>query len=79
MDILASLHTTLARKQQAQALVYRRARGLMEANARICITCLAVEEGSFGGMAHTANPIDLKGGNVHIYFCNGLPQDMEYS
>ncbi|WP_300717830.1 PEP-utilizing enzyme [uncultured Desulfovibrio sp.] len=79
MEILAALHKTLARKQQAQALVYRRARGLMEANARLCITCLAVEEGSFGGTAHTANPIDLKGGNVHIYFCNGLPQDMEYS
>ncbi|MGE9986416.1 PEP/pyruvate-binding domain-containing protein [Desulfovibrio sp. SGI.169] len=77
--ILQALHVTLARKQRAQALIYRRARGLTEADAGVCVTCLAVEEGAWGGLAHTGNPLQPHGANVHVYACEGLPQDMEYS
>ena len=78
-EILNALHVTLARKQRAQALIYRRARGLTEAGAGVCVTCLAVEEGAWGGLAHTGNPLQPHGVNVHVYACDGLPQDMEYS
>lgn len=78
-EILQALHVTLARKQRAQALVYRRARGLAEADAGVCVTCLAVEEGAWGGLAHTGNPLQPHGANMHVYACRGLPQDMEYS
>lgn len=78
-DILRALHVTLARKERAQALVYRRARGLAETGAGICVTCLAVAEGSRGGLAHTGNPLHLPSAHVSVYGCEGLPQDMEYS
>lgn len=78
-EILKALHVTLARKQRAQALIYRRARGLTEADAGVCVTCLAVEEGAWGGLAHTGSPLQPHGAHVHVYACAGLPQDMEYS
>lgn len=77
--ILAAVRATLARKQQAQALVYRRYRGLIDAGTGVCIACLAVEDGSWGGVAHTGNPMQPTRGSVHVYACRGLPQDMEYS
>lgn len=77
-EVLAAFHTTLARKQQAQSLIYRRARGLTDSGAGVCVACMAVEEGGVGGIAHSANPLAVSG-NLHIYACPGLPQDMEYS
>lgn len=78
-QILAAVRTTLARKQHAQALVYRRYRGLIDDGANVCIACLAVEDGSWGGMVHTGNPMQPTRGSVHVYACRGLPQDIEYS
>lgn len=78
-EILQALHVTLARNERAQALVYRRARGLAETGAGICVTCLAVAEGSRGGLAHTGSPLRPQGEHVYVYGCEGLPQDMEYS
>lgn len=78
-EILRALHITLARKERAQALIYRRARGLADAGAGICVTCLAVAEGSRGGLAHTGNPLRPLNADVYVYGCEGLPQDMEYS
>ena len=77
-EVLAALHATLARKQQAQSLIYRRARGLTDGGAGVCVACVAVEEGCVGGIVHSANPLAVSG-NIHIYACPGLPQDMEYS
>lgn len=78
-DILHALHVTLARKERAQALVYRRARGLAEADAGLCVACLAVAEGSRGGLAHTGSPLRPQDAHVSVYGCEGLPQEMEYS
>ena len=77
-EVLSALHATLARKQQAQSLIYRRARGLTDGGAGVCVACMAVDEGCVGGIVHSANPLAVSG-NIHIYACPGLPQDMEYS
>lgn len=78
-NILNALRQTLAHKQQAQALIYRRYRGLTDDGAGICIAVMAVEEGSWGGVVHTGNPMQPTRGSVHVYACRGLPQDMEHS
>ncbi|SCM74724.1 PEP/pyruvate-binding domain-containing protein [Desulfovibrio sp. 86] len=78
-EILHAVQLTLARKQRAQALVYRRARGLTDAGAGVCITCMAVEEGSWGGLAHSCSPVRAHGELVHVYACQGLPQELDYS
>ena len=78
-DILAALLNTLAHKHHAQALIYRRYRGLTDDGAGICIGVLCVEEGCWGGVVHTGNPMQPTRGSVHVYACRGLPQDMEHS
>lgn len=78
-QILQAVRTTLARKYHAQGLVYRRYRGIPDTGASLCIVCMAVEEGSIGGLAHTGNPMQPTRGSVHIYSCAGLPEDMEHS
>lgn len=77
--ILDALHTTLARKRSAQALVYRRARGLTDRDAGMCITCMVVAESTCSGLAHTGNPLREDDASIYLYSCSGLPQDMEYS
>lgn len=77
--ILEAVHKTLAGKQRAQALVYRRARGLTEGGAGLCVTCLAVEAGCWGGLVQSAAPLRPESPYVHVYACEGLPQDLEYS
>lgn len=78
-EILHAVHITLARKQRAQALVYRRARGLTDAGSGVCISCLAVEDGAFGGLAHSSSPVRAHGDQVHVYASRGLPQELDYS
>ena len=78
-EILHALVVTLARKYRAQALIYRRARGLTDADAGYCVTCLAVEDPMIGGLAHTGTPLDPEGHRLTLYACAGLPQEMEYS
>lgn len=77
--ILEAIHKTLAGKQRAQALVYRRARGLTDGGAGLCVTCLAVEKGCWGGLAQSAAPLRPESAHVHVYACEGLPQELEYS
>ena len=77
--ILDALRQTLAHKQHAQSLIYRRYRGLTDDGTGICIAVMAVEEGSWGGVVHTGNPMQPTRGSVHVYACRGLPQDMEHS
>ncbi len=77
--ILNALHATLAKKRSAQALVYRRARGLTDRDAGMCITCMVVGESVHSGLAHTGNPLQKDDSNIYLYSCPGLPQDMEYS
>lgn len=78
-DILRAVRVTLSSKQRAQALVYRRARGLTEGGAGVCLTCMAVDEGCFGGIAQSSAPLTPHSENVHVYGCAGLPQEVEYS
>ena len=78
-DILRAVRATLASKQRAQALVYRRARGLAEGGAGVCLTCMAVDAGCFGGIAQSSAPLSPHSENVHVYGCAGLPQEVEYS
>ena len=78
-EILHAVQITLARKQRAQALVYRRARGLTEAGTGVCISCMAVEDGAWGGLAHSCSPVRAHGEQVHIYASHGLPQELDYS
>lgn len=78
-QIIQAIRTTLARKYHAQGLVYRRYRGIPDTGAWLCIVCMAVEEGSTGGLAHTGNPMQPTRGSVHVYSCAGLPEDMEHS
>jgi len=78
-EVLHAVQLTLARKQRAQALVYRRARGLTEAGAGVCVTCMAVEDGSWGGLAHSCSPVKAHGDHAHVYACRGLPQELDYS
>ena len=78
-DIFTALLQTLAHKHHAQALIYRRYRGLTDDGAGICIALLCVEEGAQGGVVHTGNPMQPTRGSVHVYACRGLPQDMEHS
>ena len=78
-EILHALVVTLARKYRAQALIYRRARGLTDCDAGYCVACLAVEEPMIGGLAHTGTPLDPEGRTLTLYACAGLPQEMEYS
>lgn len=78
-DILRAVRITLASKQRAQALVYRRARGLTEGGTGVCLTCMAVDEGCSGGLAQSAAPLRPHSKNVHVYACAGLPQEVEYS
>lgn len=77
--ILDALHATLAKKRSAQALVYRRARGLTDRDAGMCITCMVVAESTHSGLAHTGNPLQKDDSNIYLYSCSGLPQDMEYA
>ena len=78
-SICRAIIVTLARKFRAQALIYRRARGLRDSDAGFCVTCLAVEEPAIGGLAHTGSPLDPKGDRISLYGCAGLPQEMESS
>lgn len=79
-EILRALHITLARKERAQALILPGGPGdLPTPEPGICVTCLAVAEGSRGGLAHTGNPLRPLNADVYVYGCEGLPQDMEYS
>ena len=78
-EILQALRCTLAHKHHAQALVYRRYRGLTDDGADVCIAAFSVEDGAWGGMAHTGNPMQPTRGSVHIYACRGLPQEIEHS
>ena len=70
---------TLARKQRAQCLVYRRARGLTDAGTGMCLTCLAVPKGCWGGIAQSCAPLRPDSRNSHVYASAGLPQELEYS
>lgn len=78
-EILHALRVTLAHKHHAQALIYRRYHGLTDDGADMCIAALSVEEGAWSGVAHTGNPMQPARGSVHVYACQGLPQDMEHS
>ena len=78
-DILRAVRVTLASKQRAQALVYRRARGLTEGGAGVCLTCMVVDEGCWGGIAQSSTPLRPNSANAHVYACAGLPQEVEYS
>lgn len=77
--IMDALLQTLALKHHAQALVYRRYRGLTDDGANVCVAVYSVEEGSWGGVVHTGNPMQPTRGSVHVYACRGLPQEMEHS
>lgn len=70
---------TLARKQRAQCLVYRRARGLTDTSTGMCLTCFAVPAGCWGGIAQSRAPLHPQSRNTHVYACDGLPQELEYS
>ncbi len=78
-EIVKALRRTMALKACPQALVYRRARGLTEKGTGFCVACMAVEEGSRGGYAHTANPLEPEGSRVHVYAADGLPELVEYT
>ena len=45
----------------------------------MCLTCLAVPQGSTGGLAQSRAPLHPLSRNTHIYACQGLPQELEYS
>lgn len=78
-EILQALHATFAKKRSAQALIYRRARGLTDHDVGMSITCMLVGENAFGGLVHTASPLAPEDKAMYLYACSGLPQDMEYS
>ena len=40
---------------------------------------MAVDEGCSGGLAQSAAPLRPNSQNVHVYACDGLPQEVEYS
>ncbi|MBO4313005.1 MAG: phosphoenolpyruvate synthase [Desulfovibrio sp.] len=75
-EILSAMHRTLARKQEMQALMYRRARGLTEKTSGFCIAFLAVEDASLGGLACCCETQAGDGG-LPLRFCSGLPKEPE--
>lgn len=78
-EIIQALLATLARKRSAQALIYRRARGLTDRDVGMSVTCLAIGESLCSGLIHTGSPLRSQDRKIHLYTCPGLPQDMEYS
>ncbi|MBQ9537380.1 MAG: phosphoenolpyruvate synthase [Desulfovibrionaceae bacterium] len=78
-EILQALIATFARKQSMQSLIYRRARGLTDQDTGFCVTCLAVKNIVFSGLAHTGSPLKLRSDLVTVYACHGVPQEMEYA
>ncbi len=74
--ILSAAHRTLAQKQEMQALMYRRARGLTEKSSGFSITFLAVEDASLGGLACCYETHRHPSG-LAVRFCPELPQQPE--
>ncbi|MBQ7585297.1 MAG: phosphoenolpyruvate synthase, partial [Desulfovibrionaceae bacterium] len=78
-EMEAAILSTLSRKQRAQSLVYRRARGLTDAGTGMCLTCFCVPLNAWGGTAQSCAPLKLTSQNTHLYGGPGLPQELEYS
>ncbi|MBO4300412.1 MAG: phosphoenolpyruvate synthase, partial [Desulfovibrio sp.] len=78
-EVIRAVLGTLARKQRAQSLVYRRARGLTENGTGVCITCMAVEDGCHGGIVQSRAPLQPDSLDSYVYACDGLPQHVEYA
>ena len=78
-SIVKAILGTLARKQRAQSLVYRRARGLTEIGTGVCITCMAVEDGCRGGIVQSRAALQPDSSTSYVYACDGLPQHVEYA
>jgi pyruvate,water dikinase len=72
-QLLAAYREVIAGMYTAQAIEYRRLRGLREENNRMCVGCLAMIDARAGGVAYTGNPVDPEDRDVQISAALGLP------
>ena len=72
--ILDAYKEVVASKYSPQAMHYRFQRGLRDADLAMAVGCLAMVDAVSGGVAYTANPLDIRDSNVQITAAFGLPK-----
>jgi pyruvate,water dikinase len=73
-NLLTAYVETAASKYTPQAMVYRRQHGLRNEDTEMAVGCMAMIDGSVGGVAYTADPQDRADSQIRISAAVGLPK-----
>jgi pyruvate,water dikinase len=72
-QLLSAYREVIAGMYSAQAIEYRRQRGLRDDSNRMCVGFLTMIDGRSGGVAYTGDPVDPADRDVRISASLGLP------
>jgi len=72
--LLEAYREVVASKYSLHAVSYRLNRGFRDEDVAVAVGCVAMVEAVAGGVAYSANPVDLADGRLHISATWGLPK-----
>jgi pyruvate, water dikinase len=73
-EIIDAYKEVIASKYSLQAVTYRMNRGIPDEDVAMCVGCMVMIDAAAGGVAYSANPLNIRDRSIYIDSAWGLPK-----